>query len=127
MAKMTTEQLALNTWSRWGSEDGTHSHTEIQSACLAYLSQQAKIQTARLQHIDNSMSAIKHYFHSLDNDGFRDLVRAKASDTRRRQNKKIVDAVGCDYCNVSKHMACQNSYGRRKPHAQRLRTYEAGA
>ncbi len=128
MAKQTTEQLALYDWGDWISNaNGYWSHDTIQSACLAYLSQQARIQTSRLRNIDNSMGAIKHYFHSLDDDGFRDLIRAKASDTRRRHNKKIVDAGGCDYCNVSKRAACQNTNGRRKPHIQRVRTYEAGA
>lgn len=127
MAKMTTEQLALNTWSRWGSEDGTHSHTEIQSACLAYMSQQARIQSNRLRNIDNSMGAIKHYFHSLDRDGFRELIRAKASDTRRRHNRKIINMIGCSYCNVPMHTPCENSNGVRKPHIQRVRAYESGA
>lgn len=128
MAKKTTEQLALNDWNSWESNDnGRWDHDVIETACLAYMSQQTRVQTARLRNIDNSMSAIKHYFHELDRDGFRDLIRAKSSDTRRRHNKKVVDAVDCDYCNVPKHKACQNSYGRRNPHAQRLRAYEAGA
>ncbi len=128
MAK-TTEELALNSWSPWeGGEEGNHTHAQIQSACLAYLSQQAKLQTNRLRNIDTSINGIKHYFHSLDDDGFRDLIRVKSSDVRRRRNKKIVSAVGCDYCDTPMHNPCVNSNGSiRKPHAQRLRAYEAGA
>ena len=126
---MTTEELALKTWGEWEpkSISGTWDHESIQTACLAYLSQQAKIQTARLRDIDYSMGNIKHYFHTLDDDGFRKLIKMKATTMHRRHNKKIVDAVGCSECDARKRRACRTPNGYRKPHAKRVTAYEAGA
>ena len=129
MAK-TTEQLALNNWNPWESDgEGNHTHAQIQSAGIAYMSQQSKAQTARLRGIDSSLNAIKHYFHGLDDIGFRDLIKAKATDARRRLNKRIISAIGCDHCQVPMHNPCVNAANDnvRKPHVQRVRAYEAGA
>lgn len=125
----STEQLALMNWDAWESNSITDSwdHDTIQSACLSYLSQQAKIQTALLRNTDNSMSNIRHYFHQLDNDGFRQLIKMKASSMRRQRNKKIIDVVACRECDARKGLACQSLSGYRDPHAKRVAAYEAGA
>ncbi len=127
--RLTTEQLALNNWSKWASDsDGRWDHTNIQSASFAYLANQAKEQTRRLRNIDDSMNNIKHYFHELDNDGFREIIQAKAVITRRDNNKKIIKAVGCNECDAGAGVACSTpTIGYRKPHSRRIKAYEAGA
>lgn len=124
----STEQLALTHWDSWETNAvGQWTHDTINTACLAYLAQQARIQTARLRDIDNSMCNIKHYFHTLDTDGFRQLIRMKASTMRRQRNKKIIEAVACHECDAQKGRACQSPDGYRKPHTKRVTAYEAGA
>lgn len=123
---LSTEQLATMDWSWTSDDDGRWGPNEIQNALVAYVAQQAKIQTARLRNIDNSISAINHYFHRLDDDGFRELIRIKAMDARRRANKKIINAVACTLCSRGRHVACVSSSGHlRKPHNARIRAYEA--